>query len=271
MQGSWNNWSIPKVGIVSAAVGVLILLVLMLFLGFAFWSAFFWGLVIGAVVFIVMLLTHVDSPDQAAKPVPSAAAKPASSPAQAAASPPAAPAAATGTAASAATPDADAPRPDPKPGAAGTAATRATPDADGATPAKPAEPAAPDPAPAPAKAEPAKPAQAQPAASAKDTAAADAGDGAKPATLDAPRGGNADDLKKIKGIGPKLEQLCNSMGFYHFDQIANWSDAEIAWVDQNLEGFRGRVTRDEWVAQAKALAAGEETEFSKKVNKGGVY
>ena len=85
-----------------------------------------------------------------------------------------------------------------------------------------------------------------------------------PARMDAPRAGGADNLKKIKGIGPKLEQLLNSMGFYHFDQIAGWSTAEIAWVDENLEGFKGRVTRDDWVAQAKTLAAGGETEFSRR-------
>ncbi|WP_370209189.1 NADH-quinone oxidoreductase subunit E [Pararhodobacter marinus] len=93
----------------------------------------------------------------------------------------------------------------------------------------------------------------------------------RPATLDAPREGGADDLKRIKGIGPKLEQLCHSMGFYHFDQIANWTPEEIAWVDSNLEGFKGRVTRDDWVAQARQLAAGEDTEFSKRVDKGDVY
>ena len=92
-----------------------------------------------------------------------------------------------------------------------------------------------------------------------------------PAGLAAARGGKADNLKEIKGIGPKLEILCNSLGFYHFDQIANWTPAEIAWVDDNLEGFKGRVTRDTWVEQAKVLAAGGETEFSKRVEKGGVY
>jgi predicted flap endonuclease-1-like 5' DNA nuclease len=45
----------------------------------------------------------------------------------------------------------------------------------------------------------------------------------------------------------------------------------VAWVDQNLEGFKGRVSRDDWVEQAKLLAAGGETEFSKKVDKGDVY
>lgn len=79
---------------------------------------------------------------------------------------------------------------------------------------------------------------------------------AKPAGLAAARGGKADDLKLIKGVGPKLEALCHRLGFYHFDQIAGWTPAEIAWVDENLEGFKGRVTRDEWVAQASDLAAG---------------
>jgi len=96
-------------------------------------------------------------------------------------------------------------------------------------------------------------------------------EGSKPATLSAARDGNADDLKRIKGIGPKLEKLCNSLGFYHFDQIAAWSADEVAWVDANLEGFKGRVTRDTWVEQAKLLATGQETEFSKKVDKGDVY
>jgi predicted flap endonuclease-1-like 5' DNA nuclease len=102
-------------------------------------------------------------------------------------------------------------------------------------------------------------------------AAADPGEGTRPEALDAPRDGGADDLKKIKGVGPKLEKLCNSLGFYHFDQIANWTADEVAWVDQNLEGFKGRVSRDNWVEQARLLASGGETEFSKKVDKGDVY
>ena len=96
-------------------------------------------------------------------------------------------------------------------------------------------------------------------------------EGVKPSTMDAPRDGKADDLKRIKGIGPKMEQLCNKLGFWHFDQIAAWSDDEVSWVDANLEGFKGRVTRDVWVEQAKLLASGAETAFSKKVDKGGVY
>ncbi len=80
---------------------------------------------------------------------------------------------------------------------------------------------------------------------------------AKPKSLKAARGGKPDDLKIIVGIGPKLEILCHKLGFFHFDQLAAWTDAEIAWVDENLEGFKGRVTRDKWVTQAKALAAGK--------------
>lgn len=80
--------------------------------------------------------------------------------------------------------------------------------------------------------------------------------GSKPQTLGAPRGGAADDLKKIKGVGPKLEEVLHSMGFYHFDQIAGWSAEEVAWVDENLNGFRGRVTRDDWQSQARELMSG---------------
>ena len=74
--------------------------------------------------------------------------------------------------------------------------------------------------------------------------------GTEPETLDEPINGKADDLKKIKGVGPKLERLCNMMGFWNYEQIAKWSDDEVAWVDENLQGFKGRVSRDEWVDQA---------------------
>ncbi|PIV74199.1 MAG: NADH:ubiquinone oxidoreductase [Rhodobacteraceae bacterium CG17_big_fil_post_rev_8_21_14_2_50_65_11] len=93
----------------------------------------------------------------------------------------------------------------------------------------------------------------------------------QPAAMEAARDGEPDDLKKIKGIGPKLEQLLHTLGIYHFDQIAAWGEAEVAWMDDNLQGFRGRVTRDGWVEQAGRLAAGQETEFSRKVDDGDVY
>ena len=46
------------------------------------------------------------------------------------------------------------------------------------------------------------------------------------------------------------------MGIYHYDQIAAWTADELAWVDENIEGFKGRASRDGWVAQARELARG---------------
>jgi predicted flap endonuclease-1-like 5' DNA nuclease len=95
--------------------------------------------------------------------------------------------------------------------------------------------------------------------------------GTRPEAMAAPLEGGPDDLKKIKGVGPKLEELLHTLGIYHFQQIASWGAPEIAWMDSNLEGFSGRVTRDDWVGQAKLLAGGGETEFSRRVDKGEVY
>lgn len=83
--------------------------------------------------------------------------------------------------------------------------------------------------------------------------AAAPGEGSKPAALDAARGGVADKLQTIEGIGPALEKLCHELGIFHFDQIASWGEAEVTWMDSNLKGFKGRVTRDRWVAQAKLI------------------
>lgn len=83
--------------------------------------------------------------------------------------------------------------------------------------------------------------------------AADHGADVQPQALSGPRDGKADALQEIEGIGPALEKLCHDLGIYHFDQIAGWSAAEIAWMDGNLKGFKGRVTRDKWVAQARLI------------------
>ena len=88
-------------------------------------------------------------------------------------------------------------------------------------------------------------------------------EGSGPETLSAARGGQADDLKLLKGVGPKLEQTLNELGFFHFDQVAAWTDEHVAWVDDRLK-FKGRIERDGWIEQAKILAAGGETEFSKR-------
>ena len=137
----------------------------------------------------------------------------------------------------------------------------------GAAPAaKPAAPKSAAPKPA-AK----TPAAAKPAAAKQAKAAPAAEAGSKPEMLAEAREGGADDLKMIKGVGPKLEALLHRLGVFHFDQIAGWTAEEIAWVDENLEGFRGRVSRDGWVAQARLLASGAETEFSRKARKEGLY
>ena len=71
--------------------------------------------------------------------------------------------------------------------------------------------------------------------------------------LDAPEGGQADDLKKITGVGPKLEQTLNELGIWHYEQVAKLKKKDIAWVDARLR-FKGRIERDDWVGQAKELA-----------------
>ncbi|TGV61013.1 NADH-ubiquinone dehydrogenase [bacterium M00.F.Ca.ET.141.01.1.1] len=62
------------------------------------------------------------------------------------------------------------------------------------------------------------------------------------------------DLKAISGIGPKLEKVLNGLGIWTYAQIAQWSPQEVAWVDDYLS-FNGRIGRDDWTAQAAALAA----------------
>ncbi len=65
--------------------------------------------------------------------------------------------------------------------------------------------------------------------------------------------GKADDLKLISGVGPKLEKTLNDLGFWHFSQLAKWKKADVAVVDDELS-FKGRIERDDWIKQAKALA-----------------
>ncbi|MDK3016193.1 NADH-quinone oxidoreductase subunit NuoE [Pseudodonghicola flavimaris] len=92
----------------------------------------------------------------------------------------------------------------------------------------------------------------------------------EPEILSAARDGGADDLKLLKGVGPKLEGMLNDLGIYHYDQIAAWTAAEIAWVDARL-AFKGRIERDGWIEQARQLAAGEETEFAKRAKDDKIY
>ena len=74
----------------------------------------------------------------------------------------------------------------------------------------------------------------------------------------------------LKGVGPKLEETLNELGFYHYDQIAAWTPEQVAWVDARLK-FKGRIERDGWIGQAAKLAAGEETEFAKRAKEDGTY
>ena len=112
------------------------------------------------------------------------------------------------------------------------------------------------------------------AASTKPAARKTAGGAAKATAgisnrLDAPRGGKADNLTRIKGIGSVNEKKLNDHGIYHFDQIAAWKKADVVAAEAYL-AFDGRIAREEWISQAKLLAKGKETEFSRRVDAGKV-
>ncbi len=77
-------------------------------------------------------------------------------------------------------------------------------------------------------------------------------EGEKPELMEEPRDGRSDDLKLISGIGPKLEQKLNSIGIWHYAQIASWSQKEVDWVNSAIS-FRGRIEREKWIPQAVAM------------------
>ena len=91
----------------------------------------------------------------------------------------------------------------------------------------------------------------------------------RPKGISSARGGKADKLQRISGVGPKNEKVLHNLGFFHFDQIAAWSPEEVEWVDDHLK-FNGRIKREEWTKQCKLLAAGKEEEFSKLFGTGGM-
>ncbi|MEA3543552.1 MAG: hypothetical protein U9R77_15745 [Pseudomonadota bacterium] len=76
-----------------------------------------------------------------------------------------------------------------------------------------------------------------------------------------------DDLLRLKGVGPKLKALLIDLGVTRYAQIAAWSDADIAAIDARLGNFKGRPIRDQWVDQAKYLAAGDTAGFEAKYGK----
>lgn len=114
---------------------------------------------------------------------------------------------------------------------------------------------------------PAKPSKSE--AASEPEAAKGLDDAERPASLAKPEGGKADDLKQIKGVGPKIESTLNSLGIFHFHQIAVWKDDNKDWIDGYLR-FKGRIDREDWISQAKLLAGGGETDFSKRVEAGDV-
>ena len=81
-------------------------------------------------------------------------------------------------------------------------------------------------------------------------------------------GGERDNLMRLKGVGPKLAEMLNAQGVFTFQQIAAWGPDEIEWIEAKIEGFSGRVVRDDWVGQAKVLVEGGETEHSQRVDRG---
>jgi NADH-quinone oxidoreductase subunit E len=89
----------------------------------------------------------------------------------------------------------------------------------------------------------------------------------RPPTLETARNSVPDDLKMIGGVGPKIEATLNTLGIYHFDQIAAWSPANAAWVEAHIS-FKGRVVRERWVEQARILARGGVTEAAEKYKRG---
>ncbi|MGI9363674.1 MAG: dipeptide ABC transporter ATP-binding protein [Rhizobiaceae bacterium] len=103
----------------------------------------------------------------------------------------------------------------------------------------------------------------KPAASAKKAASSKKKE-ARPAKMRKPA--KPDNLKMISGVGPKIEGILNGLGVYKFEQVAKWKKAERDWVDDHLR-FKGRIEREDWVRQAKALAKGGAEEYMRVFGK----
>lgn len=88
------------------------------------------------------------------------------------------------------------------------------------------------------------------------------GDGAAP-------GARLDDLKRVRGIGVLIEKRLFALGITSYEQIANWTKADIDSVSSQLD-FKGRIERENWIEQARILASGGQTEFSRRVDRGEV-
>ena len=96
-----------------------------------------------------------------------------------------------------------------------------------------------------------------PAQFAAVTADAKKGAGPKPDLLEKPRDGKGDDLALIWGVADKLAEKLNALGIWHFDQIAKWTPANVAWFETEMgAGFKGRIERDKWIEQCEKLSSG---------------
>ena len=76
-----------------------------------------------------------------------------------------------------------------------------------------------------------------------------------------------DDLKRIRGVGTLIERKLNAMGYTTYADVANWSSNEVDRISQKLD-FRGRIERENWIEQARILASGGQTEFSRRIDRG---
>lgn len=128
----------------------------------------------------------------------------------------------------------------------------------------------PEPQPAPSPAPPPVPTpRAEPAAAATSLggagAAVNTGVAQEEAAQAAPEG--ADDLTRLKGVGPKLATQLNTLGVTSFAQIASWSEADIDRIDDQLGRFKGRIRRDNWIEQAKLLSEGDTAAYEARFGK----
>jgi predicted flap endonuclease-1-like 5' DNA nuclease len=90
-----------------------------------------------------------------------------------------------------------------------------------------------------------------------------------PAPAPAAAPGADDDLTRIKGLGPKIAALLGEFGITTFAQIAAWTPEEVERIDAKMGRFSGRITRDQWVDQARLLAAGDESTFAERFGRNG--
>lgn len=90
---------------------------------------------------------------------------------------------------------------------------------------------------------------------------------AAPPAAAADDSGDADDLSRIKGLGPKMLALLGTMGITRYEQIASWTDADLDLLDGKLGAFAGRPRRDNWVEQARLLASGDTGDYEAKFGK----